>query len=205
MTGGVLYGNHMTITYAGGRNNGNSQPVLTTKGGTIQDLKIAAVENEYHGRAIFVDGLTDDLHVNNCELSGAYSFVLISAAKIEHSVYFKDTVFNSVVSFDYAVEEVNFQDCIFKSTLSPNGKLATMQTEIVLVNCKFVGDGNLDVSDLKAGQSIRLTYCEIGGQVIPEAVIVCGENGVAYVDGSNVPLVVDQDSQKVVFTGTQTN
>ena len=58
---------------------------------------------------------------------------------------------------------------------------------------------------LKAGQSIRLTYCEIGGQVIPEAVIVCGENGVAYVDGSNVPLVVDQDSEKVVFTGTQTN
>lgn len=205
MTGGVLYGNHMTITYAGGRNNGNSQPVLTTKGGTIQDLKIAAVEGQYDGRAIFVDGLTDDLHVNNCELSGAYSFVLISAAKIEHSVYFKDTVFNSVVSFDNAVEKMNFQDCTFKSTLSPNGNQTSMPTEIVLVNCKFIGDGNLDVSDLKAGQSIRLTYCEIGGQVIPEAVIVCGENGVAYVDGNNVPLVVDQDSEKVVFTGTQTN
>ena len=178
----------------------------------FRSLKIAAVEGQYNGRAIFVNELTDDLHVNNCELSGAYSFVLINAGTTNHSLYFEDTKFNSVIDIDDATKSVNFLSCIFNSTLRLEGaqqpsesKQTAEKPGVVLVNCEFTENAILDVSRLGVNQVIVLRNCTIGGQVIPEAVIVCGENGVAYVDGNNVPLVVDQDSEKVVFTGTQTN
>lgn len=151
MAGGVLDGNHNTITYEGDREGENSVGVLTCNGGTLRNVTIAGGEN---GRALYVTTLNSDLFVSNCTLSGAYAFNLNSADETDHIITFTKTTFESWTSYANAAEHVYFTGCTFKDTLKPYG-------DTTLTDCTFASQ-KLDVSALEDGESITFVNCTYG-------------------------------------------
>ncbi len=173
MAGGTLYGNGKKVTYSGGRDGEASVGVLTTTGGTIQNLTI---EGGADGRALYITSLTSDLSVSDCVLSGAYAFNLNSAAETEHTLTFANTTFKSWTSYANVAKQVNFTDCAFEDVLKPYG-------DTTLENCTFTKEG-LDVSELKTDETITLTNCTYNGKLIEKAVVTNGTDGIGITEST---------------------
>ena len=162
MNGGSLNGNGNTITYTGDKLPSMSAPVLTTKGGTIANLKIDGGAN---GRALYVDStLAGDLYVQDCVLSGAYAFNYNSAVKTDYTLNFTRTTFKSWTSYANSVAAVYFSDCVFEANLRP-------YASTILTRCNFTATATLDLSELEAGESITLIDCTLNGSKITDEAI----------------------------------
>ena len=194
MNGGSLEGNGNTITYNGARINNGSVGVVTTSGGTINNLKINGGDN---GRALYVTRLESDLLVDGCTLSGVYSFNLTGSGTSNYTMTFVDTVFNDWTSYDNVAKEVKFTQCTFNGVLKPYG-------DTLLQSCKFVVDStgktSIDLSKLAIGEKITLKECTFGENTIDEVVI---ENNAetGLICAPNFATIYD-DSMLVVRKGT---
>lgn len=159
LDGGVFDGAGNTLAYTGDKltSPNMSAPVLTVKSGTVKNLTINASEN---GRALYINNtLNGDLNVENCVLDGAYSFNYNSSVVTNYKINFTNTVFKSWTSYANSVDSVNFTGCTFEGNLRP---YATS----VLTNCEFVGEGELDLSCLVAGETITLIDCNLAASAI---------------------------------------
>ena len=159
LDGGVFDGAGNTLAYTGDKltSPSMSAPVLTVKSGTVKNLTIDASEN---GRALYINNtLNGDLNVENCVLDGAYSFNYNSSVVTNYKINFTNTVFKSWTSYANSVDSVNFTGCTFEGNLRP---YATS----VLTNCEFVGEGELDLSCLVAGETVTLIDCNLAASAI---------------------------------------
>lgn len=185
MNGGSFDGNGKTVTYNGGMlttgTSTMSAPVITTKGGSISNLTVVALE----GRAIYVTTLTEDLYVANCVLSGSYAFNLSSSTVTNNTLNFSNTVFKSWTSYGNVVKVANFEDCVFEDNLRP-------YADTVLANCEFNGTGTLDLSELVAGETITLTGCTQNGTTLTVDMIK------ATLDDANMADYTIEDNAGVI-------
>lgn len=198
MNGGVLDGAGNKITYTGGRVDAAGKPyvegtstgdklsagVVTTNGGVISNLVIEGKDNEgkNDGRALYVTGLTSDLTVSKCTLSGSYSFNINSKEKTDHVVRFTSCFLNNWTSYDNVAARVEFTDCEFADVLRPYG-------DTVLTNCNFTdkaAEKGLDVSKLANGERITMLNCIYKGQKIEKAVVIRGEDGGITITGTTL-------------------
>lgn len=187
MSAPMLDGNGKTITYKGDKVNNASAGVVTTSGGKIANLTITGGEN---GRALYVTDLKSDLVVSNCTLSGAYAFN-INSSKVNENVIisFIDTVFNSWTSYANIAKHAYFTDCKFAAVLRPYG-------DTTLTNCEFTGE-TLDLSELKAGETITLINCTYNGRLIARAVLTANaDDTVTVTEGTAIKL---NDAKTVVL------
>ena len=184
MAGGVLNGDGKTVTYSGPRNeSGSSVGVLTTNGGTVQNLTIVGGE---YGRALYVTELKSDLFVENCTLSGAYAFNLNSAAPTAYSLFFTNTTFESWTSYSNVMKHAYFTDCTFKSVLRPYG-------DTTLENCEFTTEG-LNTKGLEAGKTVTLINCTYNGVDIDQATVKADAEGNITVTCDTVALEIVEDT-----------
>ena len=188
MTGGVLDGAENTISYSGGKSSGgNSVGVLTTSGGSINNLTITGEEN---GRALYVTNLASDLSVSNCTLSGAYAFNVNSSKATGNTITFVDTVFNSWVSYANVMDHAYFTNCTFGGALKPYG-------DTTLTGCTFSNE-KLDVSSLAEGETITLVNCTYGSTSGVNAVVK-RVDGAVKIEGAS--FSVNSDGYLVTSAG----
>ena len=184
MNGGSLEGNGNTITYNGARINNGSVGVVTTSGGTINNLKINGGDN---GRALYVTKLESNLKVTNCTFSGAYSFNLNSSANAAgRKIEFENTTFNNWTSYANVADSVNFTKCTFNGVLKPYGN--TLLEECIVV----VKDGDttgLYLDGLESGETITLLNCTYNNVLIKEAEITNDNGTIKITDNSLLSLL----------------
>ena len=184
MNGGSLEGNGNTITYNGARINNGSVGVVTTSGGTINNLKINGGDN---GRALYVTKLESNLKVTNCTFSGAYSFNLNSSANAAgRKIDFENTTFNNWTSYANVADSVNFTKCTFNGVLKPYGN--TLLEECIFV----VKDGDttgLYLDGLESGETITLLNCTYNNVLIKKAEITNDNGTIKITDNSLLSLL----------------
>lgn len=172
----TLDGGNNAIVY-----NGGAADVLTTAGGKISNLYI-------HGGnscALYSEGLNVDLVVTDCALSGAYSFKLDSAARVDNAILsFRNTSFTDPVVYSNAVSHTYFTGCTFDDVLMPSG-------ETTLTDCAFTAE-SLDASNLEAGETVTLINCSYNGQLVEKAVLV--SNGETVILSGTDVLQVTADN-----------
>lgn len=190
MDGGVLYGNGKTIFYSGGRDGESSVGVVTTSGGSVQNLTISGGAD---GRALYVTKLTSDLFVSDCVLNGAYSFNLNSDNKTGYTLNFTNTTFKSWTSYANVMDHAYFTDCKFEGVLKPYG-------DTTLTNCVFTTQG-LDVSELQNDETVTLINCTYGDQLIEKAVLTAGSDGNIAITNSTV-LALNTDKMVVLASNS---
>ncbi len=129
MTGGTLYGNGKTITYCGETADEIPVNVLTTSGGTIDNLKINGGEN---GCALYITELKSDLFVTNCVLTNVDTI----NAGTAHTVTFENTTINGTLT---PSGDTILTNCVFSQESLNVSKLAKGKT-ITLTNCTYNGE-----------------------------------------------------------------
>lgn len=179
----TLDGDGHAIRYTAATGEKNSAGVVTAAGGVVRNLTI---NGGTAADAISSTGLTADLYVSKCTLSGARAFNLTGTADSNHTINFNATVFESTVSYENKIGAANFEDCTFKSVLKPYAK-----TE--LVGCTFDGE-KLYVNGLEAGETITLTNCSYNGKVIENLTITKTSSG--YTLSDNDQFKIDNEVLK---------
>ena len=187
MNGGALDGNGHTVTYNGEKVNGYSAGVLITSGGTITNLTIVGGDN---GRGLYVGGLTTDLVVSKCTLSGVYAFNLNSSEKTNYLLSFTNTIFRTWTSFANAMEHAYFINCIFDSVLKPYG-------DTTLTDCVFALQ-KLDLTGLEEGETIHMVNCSYGGTVIEDLTVKVNGGKIELSDTALFEVKVEDDGQKLL-------
>ena len=159
--GQMLDGGDGVLSHAG------SGSAIKISGGTISNLTI---NGNFSCGAIFSEGLSSDLIVSHCTLSGSYAFDLVSANETDCIMEFTDTNFEGSVSYSNAMKHVTFKDCDFDDAVTPYG-------DTTLRKCVFEAQ-TLDLSNLKVGESVVLTECTYGNVSGINATLKATENGI---------------------------
>lgn len=157
--GGILYGNGYTVEVEGA--NGTYDCAVHTNGGTVKDLTVVD-----GFRSIFVNSMVTDLYIDNCDLyPQAYPININEAAKVEGlSMYVTNTKLRGWLSYNGNLKSANFTTCEFVTT--GNYDYIRPYRTTYFENCTFGNGWTLNIDNLKAGETINFSNCNVGGTMI---------------------------------------
>ena len=108
---GDFDGNHAVYSFAN-TDTTKANAGVTTTGGTLKNFSVIGEKMGNKGfRALYITGLTEDLHLENVDLEGTYA-MNVNASGNTNSIYAEDCTFNGWTSYGSA-NEVVFTNCSF--------------------------------------------------------------------------------------------
>ena len=171
--GGTFDGNGYTV---GGTGWSTWDSAIMTKGGTIKNVTINSGM-----RGIFINGLTQDLFIDNVIVDGSVYTISADTAG-NHNVVITNSKFMGWTSYASGFKSFSFTDCTFG--YGAGYQYYRPYNETSLTNCNFE-DGM--VLDLRA--NVTLTKCYYNGELIDQAkfdALVAEE--VIYTNGKTVTV-----------------
>lgn len=160
----------------------NAAGISSTDDGIIKDRVVLDTSNdEYTFRALYINGLTEDLYVKSCVLDGTYA-MNVTVAK-ENGDYIEDvnlicedTAFMGWTSFS-GFENATFTNCTFKMNSIGTQNHVRTYDNATFENCEF--QGTLDIVE---DGSVTLINCTYNG------VAITAENVESYFPGVTVTV-----------------
>ncbi|MBO4940421.1 MAG: hypothetical protein J6D30_05335 [Clostridia bacterium] len=171
--GGTFDGNGYTV---GGTGWSTWDSAIMTKGGTIKNVKINSGM-----RGIFINGLTQDLFIDNVIVDGPV-YTISADTTGNHNVVITNSKFMGWTSYASGFKSFSFTDCTFG--YGAGYQYYRPYNETSLTNCNFE-DGM--VLDLRA--NVTLTKCYYNGELIDQAkfdALVAA--GAIYTNGKTVTV-----------------
>ncbi len=169
--GGTLNGGGNTLTKTGTVYDGTTAlnaGVLTT-GGTVEDMVIVDETNKevetgkaVKGfRAIYVNGMTEDMYVKNCVLNGTYA-INVNANAPDYMLHVSDSTLNGWTSFG-RIKGAEFTNCKFGE--GTGYKFMRPHADATYTNCDFVEGYEIDIEN---GTGAKLTFvnCRLNGVLL---------------------------------------
>ena len=165
-SGNTLDGNGKTLDFDLGLMKGGKfdNYGIMTSGGTIKNVTISGVF-----RGIMIMNPTEDLYVDNVTIGGDEDMcygINTGEGNGQYNVYISNSKISGWNSFGDAVNEVYFTNCTFgQGTYYNNvyGRLVKPYRTAVFENCEFGNKYYIDLSALKAGETITLKNCTVNG------------------------------------------
>jgi len=159
---GVIDGNGKTLSVTGANNNWDS--AIYTKGGTIKNLTINS-----GFRGILIDATKGDVVVDNVTIDGT-CYTINSDNGGNNKLIVSNSTLNGWTSYTGNHSEATFTNCNFgKGTGAYTYAYLRPYASTTLTDCEFSEGFELDSRQTnKAGKTITLKNCKVGGTLVTE-------------------------------------